>query len=184
MLIHNPKRETPVEGGGGVGWGALKCGCGCGTQKAQKSADAPHFSIHSFRSIRFFLPFNSFILHATEIGAEMGVDPVEYLPVEASASPVEVAVLEPRHAITDHVARKPAGGRETRHRRFEPGWVREEGFVCGAEDGTGHVGEMCEEVRVAGWWRWLAGRCLTFVADLIVVVVRGGGWRLVGVPLS
>lgn len=114
----------------------------------------------------------------------MGIDPVKDLPVEAGASPVEVAILEPGHAIADHVARKPAGGREAPHRRFEPGWVREEGFVCGAEDGTGHVGEMCEEVRVAGWRRWLSGRCLTSVAYLTVVVVGGGGWRLVGVPLS
>lgn len=85
----------------------------------------------------------------------MGVDPVKEPPVEAGVSPVKVTIIEPGHAIADHIAGEPAGGGKARHRRFKPSRVREEGFMRGAEDGAGHVGEMREEVRVADWWRWL-----------------------------
>lgn len=67
----------------------------------------------------------------------MGVDPVEDLPVQAGALPVELAALESGHSVANHVIWKPASGSEARYRRFEPGRSREEGFVRGAEDGTG-----------------------------------------------
>ena len=58
------------------------------------------------------------VLHAADIGAEMGVDPVNELPVEAGVSPVETAVIKTGHAIADHIAGEPAGGGKARHRGF------------------------------------------------------------------
>lgn len=67
----------------------------------------------------------------------MGVDPVEDLPVQAGALPVELAALESGHSVANHVAWKPAGGSEAPYRRFEPGRSHEEGFVRRTEDGAG-----------------------------------------------
>lgn len=82
-----------------------------------------HFPYHAFMCNRYLPPFPaSFLLHAAEIVAEMGVEPVK------------VAVIEP-HTVTDHVARKPTGGGQPNHRCFQPGRVLEEGFVRMAENG-------------------------------------------------
>lgn len=105
-------------------------------QGKERYSQIPSFSIPCVyvQSISSPLPA-SFILHAIKIVVEMGVDLVKHLPVESGASPVEVAVVELGHAVTDHVARKAAGGGEPRHRCFQQGRALEEGFVRMAEDG-------------------------------------------------
>lgn len=107
----------------------------------------PVFQLPIFFFSIDFPPSYSFALRAAVIDAKTGANRGKDLPVQASVSPVEVVVL-----VADRVAWKPVGGSKARHHCFKPGWVREEGFVRGAEGDAGHGREVREKVSVAGPW--------------------------------
>lgn len=151
----------------------LNCGCGCGDcggwSKLLRSA---LLSIPSPTLNPSFLSSLFSVLQAAEITAEMGVDPVKLLPVQAGVGAVEVSVLEAGYRLANDVAWKPTAGNEARHRCFEPGrWLREKCFVRGTENGARHGGEVREVARVTGWWR---RRWKLLGMPLLLPVILGG----------